>query len=219
VCLCLIARTLAAVAAQPSQPATQTILPEPATSQPIAATAPAPIAPAATTAPATQPDDDFAPGLAIFALIVLLVLLFFALIALILAAIVGIALLILLLIGILSLSVLFGVLKRSVSAAAKALTIQLLALCGIPVGIALIWVLSHLLHRPIPAVATIFLGILCGAGSGAAVGYLLTKALSLLTAAIAKRLTSKTKPVTAHFPVSPQVVDVSPLPPGEHPAN
>lgn len=167
---------------------------------------------AAATAPAAQ---DFQDDQEFNALLVVVALLFLIVVAILIVAgvlflvLAGILLLVLLLIGVFSVTMLVGLLKRSASAAAKALIIQLLALCGIPVGIVALLLATQIMGWPHGKWIVLVVGILGGAAGGALVGYLFTLVLGMLYRAIARRF-KQNEPVKGHFPVEAPVVESSP---------
>jgi hypothetical protein len=177
--LCLLGGTLCA-SAVPATSATATT--QSFTESPV--TAPATAAASAAAVPA---EDDSAPGLGIFALLAIIAFVILVVLSVVLLVVAGIGLLILIFFGVFSFTLLYGLLRRSVTAATRALIIQLLALCGIPVGILLVYVVSRLGHLAVHGLSIFVLGIVVGAAGGGAIGYLFTKSLSLLFAAITKR--------------------------------
>jgi hypothetical protein len=172
--------------------------PESATTR--AAALPETVAPAGGAGPvAPDPSADFSPyqffGLLLFAA-VLVTIVVLSIAFLVLAG--GLTLL-LLIVGVLSVTMLVGLLKRSMSAAAKVLIIQVLALCGIPAGLLLMILITHLVHSQIEWWMVLTVGIVAGGTGGALVGILLNKAISLLYQAVS-RLWHSEKPVQVQIP-------------------
>jgi hypothetical protein len=171
------ALSASAVPATASAPTTQSF-----TESPVVA--PATASATAATVPA---ESDSAPGLALFALLAIIAFIILLALSVVLVVVAGIGLLILVVFGVFSFTLLYGLLRRSVAAASRALIIQLLALCGIPVGILLVYVIARLGHLAVPSLLVFVLGVVVGAAGGGAIGFLFTKSLSLLYGAITKR--------------------------------
>jgi hypothetical protein len=84
--------------------------------------------------PPDLPDGDFDPGLALFALVMLFMFLLACLLALLLGGLVTLLIAALLTAGIISASVLTGILRRSVSSGFRALFLQVGAVVGVIAG-------------------------------------------------------------------------------------
>jgi hypothetical protein len=124
------------------------------------------------------PDDDFSPMLfmmAIFAVLIMLVLLG---ICLAIAAITAACLLVLVALGILSTSALIGIFRRKFSSGLRALHYQVCAAVSLPVGAALAWLGVWLFdangHLPV----AIAIGALSGVCAGLTIAYILDRAVT-----------------------------------------
>jgi len=144
---------------------------------------------AAATAPAAtqylDPDDDpnsdsiGTPALGLFALVMFLIMgaiaivfLVFAAIAIVLGIVAALIILFLLAVGILSTSVLFAFLRRSVGSGFRALFIQIGMVVGLPLGLAATWIASRLFAVPGGRLLRYGAGGICGVLAGFAVAIL-----------------------------------------------
>lgn len=124
------------------------------------------------------PDDDFSPMLfmmAIFAILIMLVLLG---ICLAIAAITAACLLVLVALGILSTSVLIGILRRKFSSGLRALHYQVCSAIALPVGAALAWLGVWLFDASGHLPVAIAIGALSGVCAGLTIAYILDRAVT-----------------------------------------
>jgi hypothetical protein len=91
---------------------------------------------------------------------------------------------VLLLLGIISSSVLIGLLRRTGRSAVRAFIIQACALAGVPMGVGALWLDNHLLHVGLSYGVILFVGAVGGLATGAAVGL----AFSLVAARLGRFL-------------------------------
>jgi len=149
-------------------------------------TAPAATQPAAVTGgpaagPASTPAaDGFSPMI----LLAVVAILFLFCVAVVLAAILSAAALFLgaalLLFGIISSSVLVGLIRRTGGSAARAFIVQASAVIGAPVGVVALWLQNRLFHIGLSHGVIVFVGIVGGLATGAAAGALFSLAAARL---------------------------------------
>jgi hypothetical protein len=126
-------------------------------------------------------DDDFAPGLLFFALIGIGLIFLCVGIGVVLAAIVLLILLGLVATGILSISVLVGLTKRSFGAGFKVFIFTSTCTGGLIIGTSAFYLLNYLLDRHFTNSTTLITGLVCGLVGGVLLGQIIHLTLQRLT--------------------------------------
>lgn len=210
IALALVLAQAPAQAASPAGPGTQpTTAPAavtlPATNPTTVPTASAAmVAPAAPNSPTAPAGEDFAPGLLVFALLMLLLML----IAIALIAVVALLFLaagaVLLLCGMISTSLLVGLVARARAAAVRTFIVQACAVAGVPLGIFTMWLENRLFHLFLPYKAILLIGGPGGMIVGAGSGYILCFAVERLARFLLRGLRpAQTIPTASPAPASP----------------
>jgi hypothetical protein len=122
--------------------------------------------PGGSASPVAAPGDDFAPGVFLVVIFILCVVALIFLTVLFVAAIVGGALVLLTAFGVVSISILTGVARRSVSAAFRTFFLLSGSLIGMPIGIGALALLSRLMHDTLPWRVILPVGIILGSATG-----------------------------------------------------
>ncbi len=119
-------------------------------------------------------DEDWAPGLALFAIIFFLICLILFGIGIVIGIFLVALVSILVMVGILSSSVVIGFVQRRMGGAFTAFFVQFGAAMGVPSGVLFLGLLALLLRWPIGLGLTLVWGGLAGLLSGALIGLLLS---------------------------------------------
>jgi hypothetical protein len=127
--------------------------------------------------PSEEQVDDFAPGLLLFALLIMIAGLILVGIGIVLGVVILIVTAILLAFGIVSSSVLIGFIQRRPKYGFMAFLVQVGAVLGVPCGVAGLWLLKALTDLQFSLGQTTLYGAFCGLVGGAITGLVFGLAL------------------------------------------
>lgn len=139
----------------------------------------------------TPEGDDFAPGLAVFALAFILLMLAVLGIGMVIGAVLIGGLALLTLMGIISTSVLVGLVQRRPGPVLSAFLGQLGAAIGAFCGVVLAWIVLFLVEWPLDFWLTTGIGVISGLAGGAVVGMLASLVLRWTYSVIMKQIQAR----------------------------
>lgn len=134
----------------------------------------------ATDQPAFDPDDDFAPGLGLFALFAIIVIFLLIGVGIVCAVLVLASTAVVVSLGVISSSAIIGFYRRRFSAGLRALFYQVCSVVTVPAGIGVLWFGSYLATIELRSSQILLIGAISGICSGLLLAFLIDQATGIV---------------------------------------